>query len=96
MNVQLSFLFYIPDNLCLQPLLKEFREYGNTIDKLNELGHAYDALLRGERPESPTRRRSSVTPVKRPSITSPLKSPGKDFITIAVLYGDCICVCLFV
>ncbi|KAK8388090.1 hypothetical protein O3P69_020169 [Scylla paramamosain] len=60
----------------LKPILKEYREYGTTIDKLNELGNAYDALLRGERPESPTRRRSSVTPVKRPSITSPLKSPG--------------------
>ncbi|XP_042210424.1 microtubule-actin cross-linking factor 1-like isoform X40 [Homarus americanus] len=59
----------------LKPLLKEYREYGTTFDKLNELGNAYDALLRGERPESPSRRRSSVTPVKRPSITSPLKSP---------------------
>ncbi|XP_071543036.1 uncharacterized protein shot isoform X14 [Panulirus ornatus] len=59
----------------LKPLLKEHREYGTTIDRLNELGNAYDALLRGERPESPSRRRSSVTPVKRPSITSPLKSP---------------------
>ncbi|KAK8744691.1 hypothetical protein OTU49_000570 [Cherax quadricarinatus] len=59
----------------LKPLLREYREYGPTVDKLNELGNAYDALLRGERPESPSRRRSSVTPVKRPSITSPLKSP---------------------
>lgn len=68
-----------------QPLLKEHREYGPTIDKLNELGNAYDALLRGERPESPSRRRSSVTPVKRPSVTSPLKSPG------IVLRLFCVC-----
>ncbi|KAK3864233.1 hypothetical protein Pcinc_030068 [Petrolisthes cinctipes] len=57
----------------LKPLVKQHREYGTTIDRLNELGNVYDALLRGERPESPTRRRSSVTPIKRPSITSPLK-----------------------
>ena len=57
--------------------MKEYREYGITVDKVNELGNAYDALLRGERPESPTRRRSSVTPNKRPSISSPLKSGGE-------------------
>ncbi|CAL4125335.1 unnamed protein product, partial [Meganyctiphanes norvegica] len=60
----------------LKPLMKEYRDYANTVDKVNELGCAYDALLRGERPESPTRRRSSVTPMKRQSISSPLKSPG--------------------
>ncbi|MCL4115460.1 UNVERIFIED_CONTAM: hypothetical protein GTU68_053574, partial [Idotea baltica] len=58
----------------LKPLLKEYRDYAPTIDKVNELGAIYDALLRGERADNTGRRRSSVTPVKRPSLTSPLKS----------------------
>lgn len=76
----------------LQPILKEHREYGTTIDKLNELGNAYDALLRGERPESPSRRPSSVTPVKRPSITSPRKSSGIVLISF-LFYCARVCVC---
>lgn len=59
----------------LKPLVKEYRDYGNNIDKVNDLGNAYDSLLRGERPDSPTRRRSSAfSPNKRPSVTA---SPGK-------------------
>lgn len=54
----------------LRPLNKEYREYGHQIDKINEVGNMYDALLRGDRPESPHRKRSSQTaysPTKRPS-----------------------------
>ncbi|PNF19350.1 hypothetical protein B7P43_G06713, partial [Cryptotermes secundus] len=56
----------------LKPMMKEYRDYGTTIDKVNELGNIYDGLLRGERPESPARRRSSsaYSPTKRTSVTS--------------------------
>jgi len=51
--------------------MKEYKDYGNTIDKVNDLGNAYDGLLRGERPDSPSRRRSSAySPTKRTSVTS--------------------------
>ncbi|XP_076226830.1 dystonin-like protein short stop isoform X34 [Nomia melanderi] len=49
----------------LKPIQKEYRDYRNTVDKVNDLGIAYDGLLR-ERTESPTRRRSSTSPTKRP------------------------------
>jgi len=52
-------------------LVKEHRDYANTIDKVNDLGNAYDSLLRGERPDSPNRRRSSAySPTKRPSVNN--------------------------
>lgn len=53
----------------LKPIQKEYRDYGNTIDKVNDLGIAYDSTLR-ERGESPTRRRGSTSPTKRP-VSSP-------------------------
>lgn len=56
----------------LKPIQKEYRDYGNTIDKVNDLGISYDSLLK-ERGESPTRRRGSTSPGKRPNITSPRK-----------------------
>ncbi|XP_076544869.1 dystonin-like protein short stop isoform X29 [Osmia lignaria lignaria] len=49
----------------LKPIQKEYRDYGNTVDKVNDLGIAYDGLLK-ERIESPTRRRGSTSPTKRP------------------------------
>ncbi|KZC14108.1 Dystonin [Dufourea novaeangliae] len=49
----------------LKPIQKEYRDYGNTVDKVNDLGIAYDGLLK-ERTESPTRRRGSTSPTKRP------------------------------
>ncbi|XP_076629249.1 dystonin-like protein short stop isoform X12 [Colletes latitarsis] len=49
----------------LKPVQKEYRDYGNTVDKVNDLGIAYDGLLK-ERTESPTRRRGSTSPTKRP------------------------------
>ncbi|CAG0880401.1 unnamed protein product [Darwinula stevensoni] len=54
----------------LKPLIKEHRDYGPTIDRVNDLGNAFEAALRAERPESPARRRSSLTPSKRASIAS--------------------------
>jgi len=51
--------------------MKEYKDYGTTIDKVNDLGNAYDGLLRGERPDSPSRRRTSAySPTKRTSVTS--------------------------
>lgn len=59
----------------LKPIIKEYRDYGVNIDKVNELGSIYDALLRGERPDSPSRRRSQAySPTKRTSVAaSPCK-----------------------
>ncbi|XP_058067025.1 microtubule-actin cross-linking factor 1 isoform X1 [Anopheles bellator] len=48
----------------LRPLVKEHREYGATIDRVNDLGAQYDALIR---PDSPTRKRSVYSPIKRVS-----------------------------
>ncbi|XP_071449100.1 microtubule-actin cross-linking factor 1, isoforms 1/2/3/4/5 isoform X30 [Hetaerina americana] len=63
----------------LKPLIKEHRDYANTMDRVNDLGNAYDALLRGERPDSPARRRTSYSPAKRPSVTaSPMRRPSQD------------------
>lgn len=69
----------------IKPLIKEHRDYNPTIDKVNELGHAYDALTRGDRSASP--RRTVTSPVKRPSSSfrsgdarspSPSKTVGFD------------------
>ncbi|KAL1115034.1 hypothetical protein AAG570_007065 [Ranatra chinensis] len=59
----------------LKPLLKEHRDYGLTIDKLFDVGNSLDTLAR---PESPSRRRSSVSPVKRSSVTMPLRRSSQD------------------
>ncbi|XP_055390513.1 dystonin isoform X41 [Condylostylus longicornis] len=48
----------------LKPIQKDYRDYGPTIDKVNDLGNQYDALTQ---PDSPGRKRSSYSPVKRPS-----------------------------
>ncbi|XP_046589648.1 dystonin isoform X15 [Neodiprion lecontei] len=61
----------------LKPIQKEYRDYGITIDKVNDLGISYDSLLK-ERGESPTRRRGSTSPTKRSSITSPLRRTSQD------------------
>lgn len=54
----------------LKPIQKEYRDYGNTIDKVNDLGIVYDSLMK-ERGESPLRRRGSASPTKRNNIASP-------------------------
>lgn len=47
----------------VKPLVKEHRDYGPTIDKVNDLGAQYDALIS---PDSP-RKRSMFSPSKRAS-----------------------------
>ncbi|XP_063975572.1 dystonin isoform X33 [Diachasmimorpha longicaudata] len=61
----------------LKPIQKEYRDYGNTIDKVNDLGIVYDSLLK-ERGDSPPRRRGSASPTKRTTITSPLRRTSQD------------------
>lgn len=56
----------------LKPIAKEYRDYSNTIDKINDIGTTYDSLIKGDRPDSPSRRRSVYSPTKRPT-TSPCK-----------------------
>lgn len=52
----------------LKPIAKEYKDFAPTIDKLNDAGTLYDSLLRGDRPETPTRRRTQpYSPTKRPS-----------------------------
>ena len=53
----------------LKPLVKEYRDYAVTIDKVNDLGAQYDALIR---PDSPNRKRSVYSPIKR-STVSPMR-----------------------
>ena len=64
-----------------QPLVREHTQYATTIDKVNDVGNQYDQLLRGDRGETPVRRRSSLTPLKKASTASrrsvtPLSSGG--------------------
>ncbi len=48
--------------------MKEHREYAVNIDKLNDLGNAFDSL---SRPETPTRRRNTASPTKRMGLGAP-------------------------
>ncbi|XP_034109837.1 uncharacterized protein LOC117571686 isoform X20 [Drosophila albomicans] len=56
----------------LKPICKDYRDYAPTIDKINDIGAQYDALIR---PESPSRKRSTYSPIKR---TSPLRRMSGD------------------
>ncbi|XP_037914653.1 dystonin isoform X31 [Hermetia illucens] len=56
----------------LKPIIKDYRDYGTSIDKVNDLGAQYDALIR---PDSPGRKRSSYSPIKR---VSPLRRMSGD------------------
>ncbi|XP_050079927.1 dystonin isoform X42 [Anopheles maculipalpis] len=58
----------------VRPLVKEHREYGVTIDRVNDLGAQYDALIR---PDSPTRKRSVYSPIKRSNV-SPMRRLSGD------------------
>ncbi|CAB3229877.1 unnamed protein product [Arctia plantaginis] len=62
----------------LRPLAKEYRDVSITIDKVNEAGAVYEALARGERADSPHRRRQIYSPTKRqtPSRTLDGRSPS--------------------
>ncbi|XP_070505707.1 microtubule-actin cross-linking factor 1 isoform X8 [Chironomus tepperi] len=57
----------------LKPMMKEYRDYGITIDRVNDLGAQYDALIR---PESPNRKRNVYSPIKR-STVSPYRSEAR-------------------
>ncbi|XP_049307093.1 dystonin isoform X17 [Bactrocera dorsalis] len=55
----------------LKPLVYKYRDYSETIDKINDIGAQYDALFN---PESPNRKRISYSPIKR---VSPMRTaPG--------------------
>ncbi|KAM7341558.1 dystonin-like protein short stop isoform 44-T47 [Cochliomyia hominivorax] len=56
----------------LKPINKDYRDYALTIDKINDIGAQYDALIR---PESPGRKRSTFSPIKR---VSPLRRMSGD------------------
>lgn len=56
----------------VKPLVKEYRDYGPTIDKVNDLGAAYDALIA---PDSP-RKRSMFSPLKRATTPLDRRSPS--------------------
>ncbi|XP_049817745.1 dystonin isoform X11 [Aethina tumida] len=51
----------------LKPISKDYRDYAPTIDKIHDIGNAYDNLVRSDRPDSPSRRRGAFSPIKRPS-----------------------------
>ncbi|XP_050322451.1 dystonin isoform X23 [Bactrocera neohumeralis] len=55
----------------LKPLVYKYRDYSETIDKINDIGAQYDALFN---PESPNRKRISYSPIKK---VSPMRTaPG--------------------
>ncbi|XP_075985145.1 dystonin-like protein short stop isoform X26 [Anticarsia gemmatalis] len=62
----------------LRPLAKEYRDASITIDKVNEAGAVYEALTRGDRADSPHRKRQIYSPTKRqtPSRTLDGRSPS--------------------
>lgn len=64
----------------LKPISKDYRDYASTIDKVNDIGNSYDNLVRGDRPDSPGKRRSQpYSPTKRTSATvSPCKTFKKN------------------
>lgn len=58
-------------NAELKPITKEYKDYSITIEKVNDVGLVYENLIRGDQPDSPTKRKSqSYSPTKRPSFTS--------------------------
>ncbi|KPJ00723.1 Dystonin [Papilio xuthus] len=62
----------------LRPLTKEYRDFSINIDKVNEAGALYENLTRGERADSPHRRRQIYSPTKRQTPTRSLdaRSPS--------------------
>lgn len=51
----------------MKPIVKEYRDYASTLDKLNDLGSTYDSLMRSESPSK--RRTSTYNSLKRSSLT---------------------------
>ncbi|XP_031356417.1 dystonin isoform X4 [Photinus pyralis] len=64
----------------LKPIAKEYRDYAVTIDKVNDVGNSYDNLVKSERPDSPTKKRTQAySPTKRTTIAvSPLRRGSQD------------------
>ncbi|XP_076320048.1 microtubule-actin cross-linking factor 1, isoforms 1/2/3/4/5-like isoform X3 [Tachypleus tridentatus] len=65
-------------------LIKEHTDYAPTVDKVNDLGNSYDAILHGEQGDSPRRRAGSPTKkvASSPSVapSSPTKkSPSSEY-----------------
>ena len=52
----------------LKPLVQEHAQYSKTIDKLNEIGMQYDAMMRGGMENGAQSRRTSMSP-RKPSMT---------------------------
>ncbi|CAH2057366.1 unnamed protein product, partial [Iphiclides podalirius] len=65
----------------LRPFAKEHRDMASAIDKVNEAGAIYENLTRGDRADSPHRKRQIYSPTKRQTPTRSLDarspSPGK-------------------
>ena len=69
----------------LKPMIKEYKDYATTLEKLNDLGSAYDSLMRYD---SPTKRRSSAynslkksSLSQRPSVVDGRSSsPNKNYM----------------
>ncbi|XP_067144023.1 microtubule-actin cross-linking factor 1 isoform X6 [Centruroides vittatus] len=60
--------------LEIKPLIKEHAEYASTIDKVNQLGNAYDSIMRADSPH----RARSPTKKQSPSPSSPTRrSPSR-------------------
>lgn len=53
----------------LKPIAKDYKDYSSTIDKINDVGSIYDSLIRGDRADSPSKRKT-FSSTKRPSLTS--------------------------
>ncbi|XP_018791083.1 PREDICTED: dystonin isoform X11 [Bactrocera latifrons] len=68
----------------LKPLVYKYRDYSETIDKINDIGAQYDALFN---PESPNRKRVSYSPIKRvsPMRTAPGSARSPSPIKIGIL-----------
>ncbi|XP_047540104.1 dystonin isoform X6 [Vanessa atalanta] len=58
----------------LRPIAKEYRDFSINIDKLNESGAVYEALTRGQRADSPHRKRQIYSPARR---HTPSRSEGR-------------------
>ncbi|CAH1393332.1 unnamed protein product [Nezara viridula] len=58
-----------------QPLIKEHKDYGSTVDRLFDIGSSLESMARSD---SPTRRRSSTSPIKRISSSSLLRRNSQE------------------
>ncbi|XP_056639436.1 microtubule-actin cross-linking factor 1 isoform X38 [Diorhabda sublineata] len=61
----------------LKPIAREYKDFGSTIDKINDVGGIYDSLIRGDRPESPSRRKGYSSGKRASPIDGRSPSPNK-------------------